>query len=244
MPPPPTSSETGIWQLQYCKVGDAQWVDTGSPTTRAMSSTSDLGSVTLYGLEEGLEAGEYEVQLAGKTANGGTVEILNGTLAVVALSYTNAEGGGYFDGFSVTTNSLSPTGDPYDGAQATLSLESANSGIFASMSFTAMAELGANQTAAFDLLATDGTSSLGNQENQRFFTGTSDFGAEASAGYFSNLEAGDYTVFGQYNNITGPVSSPNMTLVGFATEAIPEPAVLILIGIVGSGMLLARRWFG
>ena len=239
-----SSSETGIWQLQYRKVGDTQWIDTGSPITRAMSTTSDTGSVTLYGLEEGLETGEYEIQLAGKTTSGGTVETLNGTLAAVALSYTNATGGGYFDGFSVTTNSLSPAGGPYDGAQATLSLESANGGIFASMNFTAMAELGANQTAAFDLLATNATSSLSNQENQRFFTDTSDFGSGASVGYFSNLEAGDYTLFGRYDNVSGPVTSPNATLVGFSTEAIPEPAALALIGLFGGGILFARRWFG
>lgn len=238
-----SSSEAGIWQLQYRKVGDTQWIDTGSPITRTMSSTSDKGSVTLYGLEEGLESGTYEVQLAGKTANGGTVETLNGTLAAVALSYANETGGGYFDGFSVTTNSLSPVGGPYDGAQATLSLDSANGGIFASMNFTATADQGANQTAAFDLLATNLLSSLSNQENQRFFSDTSDSGSGASAGYFSSLEAGEHTIFGRYDNISGPVTSSEVTLVGFATESIPEPAVIALIGLFGGGILFLRRWF-
>lgn len=237
-----TGSQAGTWQLQYRRVGDAEWIDTGNPIDRSMSSASDIGSVTLYSLEENLDPGTYEVQLVGKSSEGGTIETLNGTLAAVALSYTNETGGGYFDGFSVTTNALSPVGGPYDGAQLELRLEDSG-GIFSCMSLNSSSSAGQNNTGSYDLFLTSSDTTDANQENERFFEDLSDAGSAASAGYFDNLAAGDYSVFGRTDNVVGQINTDNVTLVGFASVAIPEPTTTALIVLFGGSLLVTKRIF-
>lgn len=212
----------GTWQLQYKKSTDALWTATGSQIRRTMNIASDKGAITLYGLVEDLSQGTYEVQVVCKSDDGKTIQTLNGTLAAVALSYADGAGGGYFDGFSVDATTLNRAGTTTpDGAKGTLTLASAG-GIFASMNFTGLPTTGANQTAAFDLSTTVTQSTLlgsGNQENERFFEDTSDFGSGGSVGYFSGLAAGDRSIYGRYENTTGPVTVTPVTLVGFATLA-------------------------
>ncbi|NNJ70039.1 MAG: hypothetical protein HKP10_01970 [Kiritimatiellales bacterium] len=237
------AAETGSWQLQY-RLAGGSWVNTGTEMKRAMGSTSDKGAVTLYALEEGLPPGTYEVQLAGKSETGETVETLNGTLAAVALSYTNETGGGYFDGFAVDDTSLNEVGGPYDGVQLTLNLENPDSDVFTSMSFYSKAGVGKNQTSAFDLWATNAVSEYSNQGNQRLFEDGTDFGSGGSVAYFSNVEAGELTLFGRKDEVSGQSEVPGVTLVGFSTEAIPEPAVITLFAGCGISMIFVRRIFG
>lgn len=222
--------------MQY-RLAGGTWINTGSEMKRTMSSTSDQGAVTLYALEEGLPPGTYEVQLVGKSETGETVETLNGTLAAVALSYTNATGGGYFDGFAVKGDSLS------DGVQTTLSLGALTNGVFSSMSFVSSASQGANNTGAFSLHITNSLTSVSNQENLRFFEDATDAGSGASAGYLSALDPGDYTLYGQADNVSGPITTSSVTMVGFSTESIPEPAVITLLGAFGGLLLISRRIF-
>ena len=222
-----TAPAIGTWQLEYRKGTTGSWTATGSQIDRTMSTNSDQGAVTLYGLVEGLPLGTYEVQVVCKSAAGKTVQTLNGTLAAVALSYGDDTSlpGGHFDGFSVTAPSLNRVGvTPYTGAQALMTLASAGSGIFASMNFTAVPTQDKTQIGAFDLSTTIGTSLLtsGNQENQRYFSSTSDYGSGGSAGYFPNLGAGTHPIYGRYMDVRGTVNATTVTLVGFATESITD----------------------
>ncbi|HEY5652864.1 MAG TPA: hypothetical protein VIR63_00640 [Pontiella sp.] len=240
-----TNPETATWQLQYRKVGDADWIDTGNEMTRTMSSPSDEGAITLYALEEGLDAGEYEVQLLVKSTTGETVDTLNGTIAAVALSYTNATGGGYFDGFAVQDNALN-RGDgtdlsAYTNLQASLSFLNSTNTIFSAMSFVSSAGSGANQTGKFSLFVTNAVGNLQNQENHRFFSGATSKGSGASVGLFSITNAYDITIFGQGSNLSGPISTSSATLVGFSTESIPEAATVTLIALSGITMVGGRR---
>ncbi|MCF7847321.1 MAG: hypothetical protein K9M45_00615 [Kiritimatiellales bacterium] len=214
----------GTWQLQYRKGLTGTWTATGSEIRRSMSTASDIGAVTLYGLVEGLDQDTYYVRLVCKTDAGRNVQTLNGTLAAVALSYGNdtTVEGGHFDGFSVTGTALNLVGDTtYPGVKGSLTLASAGT-IFASMNFTASATSGANQTAAYDLYTTTGPAV--NQANQRFFTSDTDYGSGGSVGYFAGLAAGTHTIYGRYDNVTGPVSSSAVSLVGFATASITSDA--------------------
>jgi hypothetical protein len=226
----------GTWKLQYRK-GTDTWTDTGSEISRSMSTANNIGAVTLYGLVEGLTLGTYEVQVVCKSAAGKTIQTLNGTLAAVSLSYGEdpSLSGGHFDGFSVNATSLNraDTNQPtVDGAKGSLNLANGGS-IFASMNFSAVPTTGANQTGAFDLSTTITQTTLtgsGNQENQRFFTSTTDYGSGGSAGYFSGLAAGTNSIYGRYENTTGPISVRAATLVGFATEATVDPSQVGSLG--------------
>ena len=219
---------TGKWRLEYRKGLAGTWTATGSEISRSMSTAADIGAVTLYGLVEELDSDTYWIRLVCSSDGTKTVQTLNGTLAVVALSYGDdpSVAGGHFDGFSVNSTSLNEVGvTPYTGAQASMTLASDGS-IFASMAFAAVPTVGANQTGAFDLSTTIGTdiSTSGNQENQRYFTSTTDYGSGGSVGYFSGLAAGTHSIYGRYEDVTGPINAVAVTLVGFSTEATLDDA--------------------
>ncbi len=220
------SPEDGVWKLQYRKVGDEQWLDTGSEIRRSMSTAGGYGAITLYALEEGLDEGEYEVALGAKSLGGALVETLNGTLVAVALSYTNSAGGHYFDGFSMVTNDLvteteiemvseNPDLNP------AVNLESfAESGsLVAMMSFRGnsgevVGEFGDSGT--FGLLLDE---SLESQENERYFEFSADYGSVASVGHFEGFSDGDHRLVGYRSD---NVLADYVTLVGFLTETTPD----------------------
>lgn len=244
-----SSAGTGNWQLQYREKTEpaGAWIPTGNTMTRAMNSASDVGSVTLYALEEGLGAGEYEIQLVCKSENGSTaIETLNGTLAAVSLSYTNNSGGGYFDGFMATSTDLNEADVlPYEDVQGGLVLEEDSSAVFAAMSFSGTAEAGKNRAADFDLYAVDGAAgTFTNEANARYFGDTSDWGSGGSVAHFTDVAAGDITVYGRYAIGAGSITTKDVTLVGFSAEAIPEPSVITFIALSGGLLLVARRIFG
>lgn len=242
-----TGVVAGEWQLQYKKSTDGSWTATGSTVSRSMSDTSDTGSVTLYALEEGLDAGTYEVRLVAKSSDAGVgVITLNSTLAAVSLSYTNATGGGYFDGFSDTATSLNRLGDALEtsDAQATLNLDltHAEAGVFASMNFSAQTVGAANNTAGFDLFM-NGLTPTNNQANTRYFEKDLDKASGGSVGFFTNIKTGENTIYGRLADGNDKVQAPSANLVGFVTESIPEPAVATLIIGFGGVLLAGRRFF-
>lgn len=242
-----TSAVTGEWQLQYKKVGDTEWTDAGSSVRRNMSETDDTGSVTLHAVTGNLESGDYETRLVAKSDGTETIETSNGTLASVALSYTNEDGGGYFETFSATgAGGAHPNGGgalaiPDSEIDFTLTEES---DVFAAMSFSSTAYVGSNQTGSFDLAVVDGETLIdSNQANERFFTSTEDIGAGASVGLFEDLASGTYTLEGRQDETSGQIITSGVSLVGFSTVAIPEPASIALFSMLGGAMLFIRRFF-
>ncbi|MBN2703569.1 MAG: hypothetical protein JXR23_05085 [Pontiellaceae bacterium] len=243
-----SGSATGTWKLQYSTDNGSNWTDTGTPISRSMSSSSDTGSATMYGLVDGLNQGDIQVRLVCQSSDGAvSVETLNATVAAVALSYDNNGSDGYFEGFSSNTASLNKSSDalPFTGVSDTITLDNTAGGeeIFISMNFSAQGGQ-ANQIADFDIVLFDeaGTTELtSNQMNERKFSSNTDVGSGGSVALFSGLSNGTYTMNGRYTS-NQPLTSSTATMVGFSTEAIPEPAAVTFILWGGIAMLIGRRF--
>jgi hypothetical protein len=241
------SVETFSSQLQYRVAGsDDEWVNIGAGNRRYLSGASDTGSITLYGAVEDLASGSYEVRVAVKTADGNSVTLSNGELAAVATSYTDESGGGYFELYGATSAGDGNDSNDFQlilGAEDNVVLTE-NSDVFASMSFGGYAENGANQTAEFRLSISDENGVLQSTvENTRQFVRDYDYGSGGAVGVFTDLDAGTYTVYGEHDELNGATYTENITLVGFSTQAIPEPATILMVVLSSLGILFFRRRF-
>ncbi len=220
------AAEAGRWTLQYRKAVDESWINTGSEVRQVMSEIGEKWILTLYALEENLDDGRYEVRLAMRSEGGGLIETLNGTLAVVSLYYDNGEGGGYFDGVSLTATNLVPRSgiETNDSSSIDFPVPQDQGGFIAALSFTgnAGADTGEfGETGLFGLLV-DG--SISNQPNTRYFKTSADSGSIASVGCFSGLSNGTHRILGYRS---GSVEAQGVTLVGFSTvsdagQAVPD----------------------
>lgn len=233
-------------RLEYKKVGDTSWSSVGMENRRYLSGSEDTGSVTLYGAVDDLDSGEYEVRVAAKTETGAGVDVLNGELAAVAMSYTNEMGGGYFEMVGATSAGGENDQNSFEAIEGiTADVDSAEGGeFFASMSFGGYVAKGANQTAQFRLSITNESGVVQSTlANERQFVRDYDYGSGGAIGVFTNLSAGSYTVIGEVDELNGATVTENITFVGFSPEAVPEPASVVLIALSGLAGLWFRRRF-
>lgn len=241
-----SSAEIFNSQLQYRKGDSGDWINIGAGNRRSLSGENDTGSITLYGAIDGLDQGSYQVRVAGSTVGGTEVEVLNGELAAVAMSYSDTGmDGGYFEMVGATSaggENTENTFEPIPGVLGEVDAQE-NEDIFASMSFGGSAAQGANQTASFRLSITNETGLVQSTvENSRYFSKTDDYGSGSAVGVFSNLTAGTYTIIGEHDEDAGPTFTESITLVGFGTQAVPEPTTMALVSLAGLIALLWRRW--
>lgn len=237
----------GEWKLQYKKATDGTWTDAGRAVRRYLSGSQDRGAVTLTWLADGLESGSYETRLLHRSTDGNQISTLSGSLASIALSYTNAAGGGYFPSFAVASAGSAHAGnndpEPILGASATLNLDEA-ADIFSMMSYDAYAQTGANQVGSWNVSLTNDLGQIvqSSQESERLFsTSVTDVGAGGAAALFTNVTAGSYSVEGMHDDVTAHIVTTDVNLVGFSTVAIPEPSALFLLGLSGGGFIFIRR---
>ena len=242
------------------KTGEEAWqlnngIQTSTQIVRSLYNRKDAGIASVVHVFTGVEAGS-QINLQHNSSGGSTITTRGGNLVAIPLSVSTGEKLNYdvhqqssgFQTQSTTFVSLSYTNAadalPYTGAPATLSLESAagDAGIFASMNFMATSAHGIN-TGVFDLFMTNDVTSAKNQENTRYFAEAGGYRSGGSVGYFSGLETGNYTIYGRRYDANNAITAPEVILVGFSTKAIPEPAGITLITLLGGGIILTRRWF-
>lgn len=233
---------TGDWIIQYKSSGSSTWINAGNKAQRHMSGTDDTGAGTLYAMLEGVSAGTYDTRVAFRSEDGDQVNTVSGTIAAVALSYDEGDGG-YFPTLSATSSGSQHEGtgwQPISGATDDIYVAGTDE-IVAAMSFTGISSAG-NATGDYDLeLLLDGTSQANSQDNQRLFSSADDYGSGGAAGLFTTLNDDTFTIRGRHNEDTPHITSSNISLVGFSTGSIPEPATTFIVLAGGTVLLLKRR---
>lgn len=236
------SAVTGTWKMQY-RVSGGTWQDVGNVTERYMSGTNDTGAATLYAMAEDVDAGTYEVQVLFKSDGTNSITTLNGTLASVALSYDDVNGSGYFPTLAATSDGGTHTGsvfEPIPGATDDIQVEGSGS-VVAAMSFSNHVANTGTGTGFFDLqLQLDGSPVADTQEDKRYLSAIADIGSGGAAGLFTGLSEDVYTVKGRYDDNGNDVVADNISLAGFSTGSVPEPATMALLAVGGITLLIAK----
>jgi hypothetical protein len=212
------------YKLEYSDDGGTNWADLGKPVKRSMFNSFDDGIVSLVGLLQDQDAGDYIFRLAHKRISGsGIVTTHYSNLVAVALAHDN---GGYFPAFysEVDATGVNITGLSAPATTITSSIFTAASDIgsvgtnlYVNSQYLVSAS-GLNEGASpqqrmragNQLYVNDGTTTVRAEEYYRFIGDNSSFGAGGFIGLVEDLEnAGTYTI-GMEHQVAF-VSNPDAT---------------------------------
>ncbi|MFC1954363.1 hypothetical protein ACFLVZ_00870 [Chloroflexota bacterium] len=229
---------TGMWKLQYDKDDSGSWTDFGYPVSRYLSS-SDIGLISLVGLLQNQDAGNYKFRLMHQ----GTATNVRTTKANI-VSVGLEDGTGYLDATQAYT--AGPTGTSSSTLNAVAST-TVTPYVSTKMLVHAQYEMSAAEPVTdsqYNVIVGSGGSELTSQPQRRYISGSTDVGSGSSVGLTTALTAlAEYPMALNHASTGGSLSISTSDayvvgiVLGYATSQPPVPE-WPTIGLISIGFLI------